>query len=128
MGGLYTEESLLQILLVTGSIGGGAAWLAGRAIAITWRPYAHVTGYMLMLGAGVRFVHFALFEATLLSLPSYAVDTLYLFAVGTLAWKFTRANQMVRQYPWLYERSGLLSWRARAPAQADGGGSKATPV
>ena len=32
---LYAEESWLQVLLVTGVIGGGAAWLAGRAIAQT---------------------------------------------------------------------------------------------
>jgi hypothetical protein len=119
---------LLQIVLVTGLIGGGAAWLAGRAIAETWRPFAHVIGYMLLLGAAVRFVHFALFEATLLSLPSYAVDTLYLLAVGSLAWRITRVNQMVRQYPWLYERDGLLAWRAREPQPADVGGSKAGPI
>ena len=28
-----------------------------------------------------------------------------------LAWRATRANQMVRQYPWLYARSGPLGWR-----------------
>ena len=50
-------------------IGGGAAWLAGRAIAQTWRPFWQVVVYMLLLGAAVRFVHFALFEADLLSLP-----------------------------------------------------------
>jgi hypothetical protein len=127
MGGLYTEESLLQIVLVTGLIGGGAAWLAGRAIAITWRPYGHVIGYMILLGGAVRFVHFALFEASLLSLPSYLVDTLYLTAVGSASWRITHVNQMVGQYPWLYERSGLWTWRARTPAR-DGGESKATPV
>ena len=33
---------------------------------------------MAMLGAAVRFVHFALFEGTLLSPASYVADTLYL--------------------------------------------------
>ena len=65
-------------MLVTGVIGGGAAFLAGRAIAQTWRPFWSVLIYMAMLGAAVRFVHFALFEATLLSPASYAADTLYL--------------------------------------------------
>ena len=68
-GRIFTPtETLLQIVLVTGLIGGGAAWLAGRAIAQTWRPFWHVVVYMALLGAAVRFVHFALFEATLLSL------------------------------------------------------------
>jgi hypothetical protein len=114
VGDLYGTETLTQILLVTGLIGGGAAWLAGRAIALTWRPTWHLAGYLALLGAAVRFVHFALFEATLLSLPSYAVDTLYLLLVGTLAWRMTRANQMATQYYWLYERSGPLSWRERS--------------
>jgi hypothetical protein len=128
MGGLYTEESFLQILLVTGVIGGGAAWLGGRAIAVTWRPYGHVVAYMILLGGAVRFAHFALFEATLLSLPSYLVDTAYLLLVGSVSWQITRVNQMVRQYPWLYERSGLWTWRPRRTRPADGDQNRAPPV
>ena len=107
-------ESLLQVVLVTGVIGGSAAFLAGRAIAGTWRPFWHVVAYMVLLGAAVRFVHFALFEATLLSPASYAADTLYLLLMGALAWRMTRAAQMATQYYWLYERTGPLTWRERA--------------
>ena len=78
MESLYEAETPLQVLFVTGLIGGGAGWLAGRAIAQTWRPFWHVVAYMAMLGAAVRFVHFALFGGTLLSPASYAADTLYL--------------------------------------------------
>ena len=118
MDKLYDSETLLQVILVTGVIGGGAAFLAGRAIAQTWRPFWSVAVYMAMLGAAVRFVHFALFEATLLSPASYAVDTLYLLLVGALAWRMTRAAQMATQYYWLYERTGPLTWRERAPGEA----------
>jgi hypothetical protein len=52
-----------------------------------------------------------LFHGELLSVPSYACDTLILFIVGLLAWRATRASQMVRQYPWLYTRAGPLQWR-----------------
>ena len=31
MGELYESETLVQLLLVTGLIGGGAAWLDGQA-------------------------------------------------------------------------------------------------
>ena len=127
MGGLYTEESLLQVILVTGVIGGGAAILAGRALAQTWRPFWHVAGYMVLLGAAVRFVHFALFEATLLSPASYAADTLYLFTLAALAWRMTRAAQMVTQYYWLYERTGPLTWRARVPGDAVAEKSRTEP-
>jgi hypothetical protein len=112
---LYASESLLQVLLVTGVIGGGAAFLAGRAVAQTWRPFWTVLLYMAMLGGAVRFVHFALFEATLLSPASYIVDTLYLIVVSALAWRMTRAAQMATQYYWLYERTSLLTWRSRSP-------------
>ena len=122
MGELYASESWFQILFITGMLGGGAAWLAGRAIAGTWRPFWHVLGYMALLGAAVRFVHFALFEADLLSPASYLADTLYLVAVGSLAWRVTRAAQMVRQYPWLYERTSPVTWRDRPAA-----GVKAEP-
>jgi hypothetical protein len=117
MDDLYASESILQIALVTGLIGGGAAFLAGRAIAQTWRPFWHLVLYMLPLGAAVRFVHFALFEATLLSPLSYAVDTLYLLLLGALAWRMTRAAQMATQYYWLYARTGPLTWRERTPGE-----------
>lgn len=114
MSRLYENESLLQVALVTGAIGGGAAWLAGRAIAATWRPFWHVVAYTLLLGCAVRFVHFALFEGILLSPASYGADTLYLLIASALAWRVTRAAQMATQYYWLYERTGPLTWRARA--------------
>jgi len=119
MDEFYASESLLQIALVTGVIGGGAAFLAGRAIAQTWRPFWNVLLYMAMLGAGVRFVHFALFEATLLSPASYLADTLFLVFMGALAWRMTRAAQMATQYYWLYERTGPLTWRERVPDEVN---------
>ena len=117
MDELYAAESLLQIALVTGLLGGGAAFLAGRAIAQTWRPFWNVLLYMAMLGGAIRFVHFALFEATLISPASYTVDTLYLVVVGALAWRMTRAAQMATQYYWLYQRTSPLTWRARPPGE-----------
>jgi hypothetical protein len=117
MGEFYETESLLQIVLVSGIIGGGAAWLAGRAIARTWRPLWQVVAAMALLGAAVRFVHFALFHASLLSLPSYAADTIFLIVIGCLSWRLSRVTQMVTQYNWLYERSGLLHWRERRQNQ-----------
>ncbi len=54
MDDLYASESLLQVVLVTGVIGGGAAFLAGRAIAQTWRPFWNVLLYMAMLGRFIQ--------------------------------------------------------------------------
>lgn len=114
MDTLYGDETLLQVLLVSVVLGGGAAWLAGRAIAHTWRPWWHVLPAMLLLGAAVRFVHFALFEGDLLAWPAYAVDTVFLVLVGALSWRVARTGQMVRQYDWLYTRTSPVTWRERA--------------
>ena len=111
MDELYALESPLQVLLVTGVLGGGAAFLAGRAIAQTWRPFWHVPLYMLGLAAVVRFCHFALFAEPFLSLPSYIVDFACAFAAAALGYRMVRAQQMRMQYGWLFRSSGPLGWR-----------------
>jgi GR25 family glycosyltransferase involved in LPS biosynthesis len=112
-GLLYEEDSLGVFLLVTVILGGGSAALAGRAVALTWRPWWQVGGYMLMLGAAVRFIHFALFEGTLLSVHYYAVDTLVCMAFGFAGFHAARARRMVAQYPWINEPDGPLRWRRK---------------
>src|SRR5665213_2866768 len=72
---VYEEGSLGIFVLVTIILGGAAAALAGRAIAITWRPWGYAVAYSFILGAVVRFIHFALFSGTLLSLHYYLVDS-----------------------------------------------------
>ena len=110
---LYEEDSFGVFFLVTICLGGGAAWLSGRAIAATWRPWWHVAGYMLILGGVVRFMHFALFEGTMLSPYYYLVDTIILLIIGFLGFRATRAGQMVTQYSWVFARAGLLRWGNR---------------
>jgi hypothetical protein len=112
-GLLYEEDSLSVFLLVTVVLGGGAAALAGRAVALTWRPWWQVVVYMLMLGAAVRFIHFALFEGTLRSIHYYAVDALVCMAFGFAGFQAARARRMIAQYPWINEPDGLLRWRRK---------------
>lgn len=112
-GYLYEESSLGVFILVTLILGGGASWLTGRAIAITWRPWWQLVGYTLILGMATRFLHFSLFEGTLLSPYYYAVDTVLLFIISLLGYGVTRTNQMVTQYHWLTRRAGFLSWKHR---------------
>jgi hypothetical protein len=114
---LYEEDSFGVFLLVTIFLGGGAAWLSGRAVAGTWRPWWHVPLYMLILGAAVRFIHLALFDGTLLSPHYYAVDTLFCLLFGFLGFRLTRARQMATQYSWINQRHGPFGWvRRAAPA------------
>lgn len=114
-GILYEEPSIWLFLFVTVVMGGWAAWMTGRAIAITWRPFWNLALYMLILGAAVRFIHFALFGGTLLSLHYYIVDTIVVFIIGSLGFKYYRARLMTSQYRWLYERTGPFSWKEKTP-------------
>jgi hypothetical protein len=114
-GILYEEDAFGVFILVTLMLGGGAAWLTGRAAAQTWRPVWHVVVYCLMLGAAVRFIHFSLFDGTLLSLHFYAIDAAVCVAFGLAGFRAARAAQMVRQYGWINEYVGPFRWRRKTP-------------
>lgn len=90
-----------------------AAWMIGKSVATDWNSLFQMFGFILILGCGVRFLHFALYEAQFLSAQRYAVDTLVLSLVGYIAYRFTRTNQMTTQYHWLYEKVSALSFRKR---------------
>jgi small-conductance mechanosensitive channel len=90
-----------------------AAWMTGRSIATDWKPLWNLALSVLALGFGARFLHFALYEAQFLSLSRYLIDTLVLAIVAYAAYRFTRTNQMTRQYYWLYEKESVFSWRAK---------------
>jgi protein-S-isoprenylcysteine O-methyltransferase Ste14 len=100
-------------LAVTLVLMGGCALMTGRALALNWRPVWQLVFYCLLLGLGDRFLVFALFGGELLSLPGYLIDTALLLSIAAIAFRVSRARQMVRQYPWLYERAGPLGWRTR---------------
>lgn len=113
---LIFEENPLVFLFMTVIAGGGAAFLAGRALASKWRPLWMAVAYMLLLGLALRFFHYALFNGSLLSLHYYIVDAMVLIAAALLGYRITRVRQLTMQYPWLYERAGPLSWRDRQNA------------
>jgi hypothetical protein len=110
---LSDENSLGVFLLVSVALGGGAAWLAGRALAATWRPWWHVLLYMVILSFAVRFLHYALFDGKFLSLHYYLVDYGVCLGLGLLGFRLQRVSQMVTRYSWINERAGPFSWRRR---------------
>ncbi len=103
----------LAFLLFTGVIGGWLAYMTGNAIAGTWRPQWQVIPYTILLGVADRFFHYALFGGQLLSVSGFIIDTAILVVIGLLAFRATQARKMVAQYPWLYDRAGLLGWRTK---------------
>ncbi len=101
-------------LVMTLVLFGGAAALAGQALARNWRPMWQLLPYALLLAAGDRFLLFALFGARLLSASGYAIGALLLLGFALLAYRLTQVERMVTQYPWLYQRDGLFHWRSRS--------------
>jgi len=91
-----------------------ASWMAGRSIANDWKPVWNLIAVSLLLGAGSRFLHFALYEAPFLSLSRYLIDTAVLAVVVFLGWRYTRTGQMTRQYYWLFEKTSAFGWRNKS--------------
>jgi hypothetical protein len=108
-----SDDGLRVFLALTVIIGGGAAFLAGRGLARSWKPHWRIFLYMALLAAAVRFFHYALFDGKLLSLYYYLVAYAVLLAAASLGYRMMRATQMVTQYRWLYERTSPLTWRDR---------------
>jgi hypothetical protein len=56
---------------------------------------------MLILGAAVRFIHFALFDGAFASIAAYGLDTAVVIAFFAAGFRAMRTRQMVRQYGFL---------------------------
>lgn len=67
----------------------------------------------MILAFAVRFIHFSLFDGTLLSLHFYLVDAAVCLVIGVLGFRVARARQMISQYRWINETDGPLRWRRK---------------
>lgn len=105
------EVGLPQFLLVTVALGGGTAYLTGRAVALTWLSPWFLLAYIALLSFAVRFIHFALFDGSLISPWYHLVDFVVLLAIGWLGARFTRTQQMAGQYSFEFAKASPLSWR-----------------
>lgn len=101
----------VAFVAVTLILGGGAAYLTGQAMANRWRPAWLVAEYSLLLGCADRFAIYALAQGELWLVTGYVIDTVILMAIALLSYRMTKARNMVEQYPWIYERTGLFGWR-----------------
>ncbi len=96
----FYDASPWVFLLCTVVLGGAAAFVTGKAIAETWRPFWQVIAYVACLGLVVRFIQFALFQERLPSLRNYLVDLAILGVLGVLGYMMARRRQMITQYGW----------------------------
>lgn len=108
-----TGASLPVFIGLTVILMGGAGWMTGQALARGWKTAWLILPYGLLLGLVDRFLTFSLFQGELLSLSGFVIDGAVILAITALAHRFTRARKMVAQYPWLYDRAGLLNWREK---------------
>ncbi len=111
------ENGEWVFILLTVVLGGSAAWVTGKAIAQTWRPFWQLPGYVLLLTATVRFLHYALWEEPLLPLQNWLVDYLVLLVAALAGYRRMRAIQNSTQYSWLFRAAGPFSWRRRPAGQ-----------
>jgi hypothetical protein len=107
---LLWEATIWEFLFITVALAGGAAYLTGRAVAVSWSSNIHLVGYTFLLTCATRFIHFALFDGTLLSVHYFIVDFVILLIIAFIGQRVTRARQMATQYSFEYGRSGPLSW------------------
>lgn len=108
--GVIWETSLVVFFCLTVVIGGGAAYMSGRAIAKTWQPIMILAFYIVILTAAVRFFHWGLFDGTFFSPQYYFVDFVVLGLFAAIGFRLTRTRQMVTQYYWLYRKTSPLTW------------------
>jgi hypothetical protein len=108
------EVSVWEFLFITVALAGGAAYLTGRTVARAWQGDARLIVYILLLTAATRFIHFALFNGTLLSVHYYIVDFIVLTVIAFIGKRVTRAGQMATQYNFEYTRRNLLTWDRKA--------------
>lgn len=108
------EVSAWEFVFVTMILAGGAAFLTGRAVARAWEGETRLVVYMVLLAAATRFIHFALFGGSLLSLQYYLVDFTVITIIALLGKRMTRAKQMSTQYSFEYVRSSAIAWSRKS--------------
>jgi hypothetical protein len=109
----WLGDTLWLVLLFNLVLVGPASFAAGHGVAITWRPWQQIVLYSALISMGLRFFDYALAGGELWSVGGFLLGWLVQFAIAAFAYRLTRARQMVRQYPWLYQRKGLLGWEER---------------
>ena len=106
--------SLPVFVGLTVCVFGLAAFLTGQAVANTWGPLWHLLGYCLLLGLADRFLTWGLFQGQLLSISGFLVDTAVLTGIAFVGFRAKRVWKIVHQYPWLYERTSVWTYREKA--------------
>jgi len=109
----WLGDTFFLVLLFNFVLIGPASFAAGHAVAVTWRPWPQIVFYTGLLSALLRFLDYALANGELWSLGGFLLGWAVQLGLAAFAFQLTRVRLMVRQYPWLYRRKGLLGWEER---------------
>ncbi|MGF1563495.1 MAG: DUF6867 family protein [Geminicoccaceae bacterium] len=99
------------VFIVLTAVFGLCAWLAGQAQARGWQPLRMALLYAGLLALAHRFLLFSLRQAHLLDILGLIISLLIFGSLAYAAYAKTRADRMVSQYPWLYQRKGVFGWQ-----------------
>ena len=117
----------VPVFVILAVVFGGCSWLAGQSAARGWKPLPVALGYATLIALADRFLLYELRDGSLLD-PAGFVLALVMFAtIAGVAYRWNQVDMMVSQYPWLYERTGPLSWRVM-PGTDFGGASDTKAV
>jgi hypothetical protein len=94
------DKSFWTFLVVVVLLCGGGAFVTGKAIAETWRPFWQVVLYAAMLAGVSRFLHYALFHLKMMDFTSYIVEFIVIFVLAAMGYTLARRRQMATQYGW----------------------------
>ena len=116
MGILYSDTpgAFLAFCFFTVVLGGLGGIATGRAFAGTWRSILLMPLALIVMAAFVRFLHYALGGEDLLSIQFFIVSLIFVALGGAYGYRSRRAEQMSRQYPWIFTKSGPLGWSEQA--------------
>ena len=106
-------ESWSVIFIVSVLIFGAGGFAIGNALAQQWQSALWIIPYSLLLALLERFLIFALFKGELLSLVAYLFNSAIILLFALFAYRLRLTHKMISQYPWLYERTGLLNWQTK---------------
>ena len=109
----WLGDTLGMVMVFNFILVGPASFATGQGLAQTWRPWQYLVAYTVLLSVVLRFFDFALFGGELWSAGGFALAWAIQSSLAGFAYRLTRVRQVVRQYPWLYVRKGLLGWEER---------------
>ena len=117
--GIETTGVSLPVFFVLSLLAVFCAGMIGHTAAISWGHRYWAIFYAIFLCAAYRFLIYGPNQGALLDWAGFLVSSLLLIVVAQLCFQVAKAQLVLRQYPWRYERAYLIFWRKRIPGQPD---------